>query len=164
MAESGGEGKKRKRRASSKVRRELDYDILPNLVGYQIRRAQLAVFQDFMEAMSAHSITPGQFGVLVLIDANQGLNQSQLGEAMGVDRSTMVAVIDKLENAGYVLRQTAPNDRRSYALKLSKAGVTLLSQLRPAVLNHERNLTASLSGDEQRQLIDSLKRIADSKQ
>lgn len=163
MSESGGEGKKRKRRASSKVRRELDYDILPGLVGYQMRRAQLAVFQDFMETVGARNITPGQFGVLVLIDANPGLNQSQLGEAMGVDRSTMVAVIDKLENAGYVLRQTAPNDRRSYALELSKAGVTLLSQLRPDIIAHERNMTGPLSGDEKRQLIDYLERIADSK-
>jgi DNA-binding MarR family transcriptional regulator len=154
--------KKRRRRASSKVRRQLDYSLLPNLIGYQMRRAQLAIFQDFMDAVGKHNVTPGQFGVLVLIESNPGLNQSELGEAMGVDRSTMVAVIDKLEKAGYVLRETAPNDRRSYALKLSQAGVTLLSQLRPAVVAHENNLAAPLSDEEQAQLIDYLKRIADS--
>lgn len=164
MSGSDGEVKKRRRRASSKVRRQLDYDVLPGLIGYQMRRAQLAIFQDFMQTVGSHNVTPGQFGVLVLIDSNSGLNQSELGEAMGVDRSTMVAVIDKLENAGYVVRQPAPNDRRSYALTLSPAGVTLLSRLRPAVLSHEKTMATSLSRVEQNQLIEYLKRIADSVQ
>jgi len=161
MSSSERSGKKRRRRASSKVRRALDYNILPGLIGYQMRRAQLAIFQDFQDVVGKHNISPGQFGVLVLIESNPGLNQSELGEAMGVDRSTMVAVIDKLEKAGYVVRQVAPNDRRSYALELSAAGGALLTKMRPAVLAHERNLAASLSDDEQGRLIDYLKRIAE---
>jgi DNA-binding MarR family transcriptional regulator len=144
------------------VGREIDFDLLPGLVGYQLRRAQLAVFDNFSEVVGAHNVTPGHFGVLVLIAANRGLNQSELGKAMGVDRSTVVAVIDRLEGAGLVVREAAPNDRRSYALRLSEAGGRLLKTLQPLVLAHEQAVARGLSADERAMLIDLLRRLADS--
>ncbi|WP_395458689.1 MarR family winged helix-turn-helix transcriptional regulator [Azospirillum melinis] len=72
---------------------------LPELVGYNLRKAQVAVFQSFQNAVAPHDITPGQFGVLIMIRENEGLSQSDLGTAVGIDRSTMVAVIDRLEFA-----------------------------------------------------------------
>ena len=90
---------------------DISLGILPTLLGYQLRRAQLAVFENFAEVVGASELTPGQFGVLVVIDANPGLSQTRLGGALGVDRSTVVAVIDRLEQRGLVLRQ-AGKDRR----------------------------------------------------
>ena len=112
-------------------RRTIDYGLLPSLIGYNLRKSQIAVFQDFAATVGAEDITPGQFGVLTLIQSNEGLNQSELGEAMGVDRSTVVAVIDRLEQRGLVHRMPAPNDRRSYALRLSVAGAATLRRLQP---------------------------------
>ena len=63
---------------------EHDYDILPSLIGYNLRRAQTAVFQDFSSTLADCKLTPGQFGVLVLIQANAGLNQTSLGRALGM--------------------------------------------------------------------------------
>ncbi len=60
----------------------LDFDILPQLLGYQLRRAQLRMFTDFASAMAEVQITPGQFGVLVLIEANPGSSQSALARAI----------------------------------------------------------------------------------
>ena len=51
--------------------------LLPTLLGYQLRRAQIAVFQDFARAMADFDITPGRFGVLEVIAANSGLSQSE---------------------------------------------------------------------------------------
>ena len=99
-----------------------DPGLLPELIGYNLRRAQVAVFQDFQASMAEFDITPGQFGVLILIRQNAGLSQSELGGALGIDRSTMVAVIDRLENRGLVIRAPSPTDRRSYGLRLSAAG------------------------------------------
>ncbi len=142
-------------------RRSIDFGCLPELIGYNLRKSQIAVFQDFAAAVGAEDITPGQFGVLTLIQANQGLNQSELGEAMGVDRSTVVAVIDRLERRGLVQRAPAPNDRRSYALRLSSDGDATLRRLEPLVRRHEATIASDLSAAEQRTLIDLLRRIAD---
>lgn len=137
------------------------YGMLPELIGYHLRRAQVSVFADFVATTGTLDITPGQFGVLELIACNPGLNQTGLGEAMGVDRSTVVAVIDRLEERHLVRRSPAPGDRRSYALELTHAGAALLEQLRPVVRAHEARIAAGLAAEEQRALIEALRRIAE---
>jgi DNA-binding MarR family transcriptional regulator len=135
--------------------------ILPSLIGYQLRRAQIAVFQNFARAMAAHDITPGRFGVLEVIAANAGLSQSELGAILGIDRSTVVAVIDRLEKDGLVRRMKAPNDRRSHALKLSEKGAVTLAVLEQRVAAHERDIAGALSAAERKTLLSLLARIAD---
>lgn len=133
--------------------------LLNTLVGYHLRRAQVAVFADFARAVRGLDITPGQFGVLVLIAANPGLSQSALGRALGLDRSTVVGVIDRLERRGLVVRARAPGDRRSYALKLSAKGEALRREVARRVRVHERRVTRGLSETERRILVELLRRI-----
>src|SRR5687768_16275743 len=86
------------RRPASRGDGPLDHGLLPRLVGYQLRLAQLAVFRDFDRATADLGLTPGRFGMLVLIEANPGVTQSELARAVGLDRSTMVALLDQLED------------------------------------------------------------------
>jgi DNA-binding MarR family transcriptional regulator len=135
--------------------------LLPTLLGYQLRRAQIAVFQDFARAMADFDITPGRFGVLEVIAANGGLSQSELGAILGIDRSTVVAVIDRLEADGLVRRMKAPNDRRSHALRLSEKGAVTLAVLEQRVAAHERDIASALSAAERKTLLNLLARIAE---
>jgi DNA-binding MarR family transcriptional regulator len=96
----------------------------------------------------------------VVIDANPGLSQTQLGNALGIDRSTVVAVIDRLESRGLVARQPSPNDRRSHALHLSDSGKATLRRLIERVRAHECEIARHLSPDEQARLIELLGRVA----
>jgi DNA-binding MarR family transcriptional regulator len=139
---------------------EISLGLLSSLLGYNLRRAQVAVFQNFAEMVGASEPTPGQFGVLVVIDANPGLSQTQLGNALGIDRSTVVAVIDRLESRGLVARQPSPNDRRSHALHLSDSGKATLRRLIERVRAHECEIARHLSPDEQARLIELLGRVA----
>ena len=155
VPEADGSVDRRRRRS-----RRIDHGLLPDLVGYNLRRAQIAVFQNFRAATADFDITPGQLGVLILIDSNDGLSQSELGDALGIDRSTMVAVIDRLERRDLVVRAPSPADRRSYALRLSDVGATLLQSIMPAVLAHERSVTESLSDEERAVLVKLLAKLA----
>jgi DNA-binding MarR family transcriptional regulator len=139
----------------------LDFGILPELIGYNLRRAQINIFADFARTMAGVQITPGQFGVLSLIGANPGLTQSALARAVGIERSTMVAVIDSLQERGLVERNPSPVDRRSNALVLTDAGRSLLDKLIPLVRGHERRLTAKLSADDKERLIALLIKLID---
>jgi DNA-binding MarR family transcriptional regulator len=141
----------------------LDQGLLPDLLGYNLRRAQVAVFTDFARSVGAGDLTPGQFGVLVLVDANPGLSQSELGGAMGVDRSTVVAVIDRLEKRDLVQRRPVPTDRRANALHLTEAGTRLLAELIPQVRAHEARLAQRLKPDEAALLNRLLSRLAGDK-
>lgn len=138
----------------------LQHGILDSLLGYHLRRAQVAAFADFARTMSSIDLTPGQFGVLVLIAANAGLHQSALGTALGLDRSTVVGVIDRLERRGLVVRAPAPNDRRSYALKLTDKGEGVRQEMAQRVRGHERRIARRLSGAERERLIELLKLVA----
>ena len=89
---------------------ETDRGMLPELVGYHLRRTQNAVFNHFIDNLAEEGISPGQFGVLTLIDANEGLSQTQLAKTLKIERSTMVAVIDRLETEGWGDRKPSKTD------------------------------------------------------
>jgi len=137
----------------------LNFGVLPELIGYHLRRAQVHLFADFARTMAEAQMTPGQFGVISLIGANPGLSQSALARAVGIERSTMVAVIDALQGRGLVERRPSPVDRRSYALILTQKGAELLDRSTPLVRAHERNVARRLSAADKDKLIELLTKL-----
>jgi DNA-binding MarR family transcriptional regulator len=131
--------------------------VLPGLIGYQLRLAQRAIFADFADTVGESGISPGLFGILVVIGENPGLTQQALANAAHLDRSTVVTVIDKLEVRGLVKRHAA--DRRSNGLFLSDEGTALLRRLKRKVAGHERRVVRELSVRERVQLVALLQRI-----
>lgn len=150
---------KKKGGDKGKAKDELKLDLLPGLIGYQLRLAQLAVFGDFAAELKEFDISPGRFGVLVLVSANPGMTQSLLASATQLDRSTMVAVIDQLESRGLVERRASPTDRRSNALVLTVAGEKLLKQMKRRIKKHEARIAAAMTPGETDTLVELLTRI-----
>lgn len=151
--------KKSPRKAARLGEAATNYGLLPGLIGYNLRRAQAIMFDDFMRTMAESRVTPGQFGVLTMIQANPGISQSALARSIGTERSTMVAVIDELESRGLAERGVAHNDRRSHALRLTAKGETQLRALEPKVRRHEQRIARDLSPSEVRRLIELLRRL-----
>ncbi len=145
-------------RNSKRLAPALDHGWLPGLIGYQLRLAQRAVFDDFAVATAGMEISPGRFGTLVIIDANPGVTQTKLAHEVGLDRSTMVAVLDYLEERGMVERRQG-TDRRTNGLWLTRRGKALVARMKPRILAHERRIAARLSAEEQRQLLTLLARL-----
>ena len=138
---------------------EIDPGLLTGMVGFHLRQAQIAVFRDFVEAMGPLEMTPGLFAVLVLIETNPGLKQSELARAVHLDRSTVVSIVDNLERRRLVERRAAANDRRSNALSLTATGAALLRRLKQRVARHEKRLTRALDPRERATLVALLGRI-----
>ncbi len=133
--------------------------MLPDLLGYNLRRAQVVVFQDFMKSLKALNLTPGQFGVLQIVKANPGLKQTDLANALNVDRSTVVGVIDRLQGRGLLRRVRTENDRRSYALHLTDVGRDSLRKAERDVLRHEDRIADRLDAEERQALIGLLRKL-----
>ena len=138
----------------------LDLGGLPNLLGYQLRRAQIAAFQHFAATVGKAGVTPGWYGLMVIVANNEGLSQTRLARALGIDGSTMVAMIDRLEENGWIERQRSEIDRRTHALHLTAAGAELLARLTPLVEAHEAELAHELSADEKAKLLELLAKLA----
>lgn len=149
-----------KRNQSARDMPDLDHGILPSLLGYQLRLAQVAVFKDFAASASDFDVSPGRFGMLVLIEANPGVTQTRLAEAVGLDRSTLVAVLDQLEDRGLLERRRGA-DRRTNGLWLTRRGKALVGKMKERIRAHEERLAARLSEPERKALLGLLRRFAD---
>ena len=99
------------------------------------------------------------FTALTLISDNPGLSQSQLADAMQVERPNLVVIVDELETRGLITRDRVPTDRRTYALNLTEEGEELLAQATRAVRDHENQMMGGLTKAEEAALISTLKRI-----
>ena len=144
---------------AAKNKPDIDYGLLPGLLGYQLRMAQIALFRDFSRGPGELEVTPGLFGVLVIIEANPDLKQSDLARATHLDRSTVVTVIDNLERRGLVERRVALHDRRSNAIRLTADGSILLRKLKRQVSQHEKRLLRNFSDAEREQLFALLQKV-----
>lgn len=139
---------------------ELSYGLLPQVLGYHLRRTQVAIFRHFSRTVAAEEdITPGLLGMLQVIAANPGLAQSRLAEAMEVDRSTIVKVVDQLEGRSLIVREPSPHDRRSYCLRLTEGGNAALQRMQALMRKHEDEFTQVLSAEERQLLIHLLARL-----
>lgn len=145
----------------SRERKDINYAMLNSLVGYRLRRAQLAYFENFSATCTEQGVTPGLFGILAIVYHNPGLTQTAVSQAIETDRSAMVAAVDKLEKLGLIERRPSESDRRSYALFLTGHGITFTENLHKKVLKHEAHFEEVMKDGEKEQLLDLLTRIID---
>jgi DNA-binding MarR family transcriptional regulator len=139
---------------------EVRLGMLDGVVGYLLRRAQLAVFEDFARRFAALELTPAQFSTLVAIQENPGRRQSDIAAALGVQRPNFVALMDELERRGLAERLRSGADRRANALRLTRAGVALLDRALAAQGEQEAAIRAVVGGEpERRRLVETLARL-----
>src|SRR3569833_3025350 len=106
---------------------------LSELLGYALKRAQLKVFEDFLQCVAPLQLTPAQFSVLLLLDNNPGRNQTEIANTLGILRPNFVAMLDGLENRGLCVRMRSPSDRRSHVLTLTDKGRATLARAKKLV-------------------------------
>src|SRR5271154_1630035 len=116
---------KRERAAGAKV----DLGVLPRLLGYNLRRANQASWRTYVSFIGENNIRPGLFSLLCLVRANPGIAQIELGTHLGVDKASIVALLDRLERAGLIERRRCTRDRRRQGIFLTDAGSAELDSL-----------------------------------
>ncbi|WP_246745855.1 MULTISPECIES: MarR family transcriptional regulator [unclassified Ciceribacter] len=129
---------------------KIDFSAMAEFVGYRLRRAQLVVYQDFNEAFAAKGLRPADFAVLLLLSKNPGLKQSEVAEALGIQRANFVAIVDGLEQKGLAERRKSETDRRVQSLYITPGGLDYLDEIQPILRDHEERIIARLGGREAR--------------
>ena len=127
--------------------------------GFLLRRAHqisAAVFEDECRSVG---LTPAQFGVMSVLQASPGLDQSSLARALGFDKVTVLRVLRGLETRGFIVRTPAAMSRRSLAIALSDAGRALLVQAQEPVERAYRRLMAPLDDAQKVQLVGLLQTL-----
>lgn len=139
--------------------RKLDLDGLPDLLGFHIRLAHIAIYRDFTASLADLDLTQKQGAALQLIGANPAVSQVDLAATLGTDRATMMAMIDRLEQRGYLSRRRSTEDRRRQELFLTEAGESVLAASKQVIAEHERRFTTRFTPSELKTLVNALRRI-----
>jgi DNA-binding MarR family transcriptional regulator len=111
----------------------------------QLRRVDLYMSGAFKTATEQEQLPVGVISSLALIVANPGISQNEICQNTGIDKSSLVAIIDYLEEAGWIERHRSREDRRRYALRATPAGETRLDRLIETVRGFEDAMLASVS-------------------
>lgn len=130
---------------------------LADMTGYALRRAQIALFEDFRRTVGKIGLRPAQFSVMIVIHRTPGLKQTEVANALGIQRTNFVAMVNELERLGWVERRAL--DRRSHALHLTRAGQGKLSEALAIERKQEALYDKILGPGERLKLLDMLRRL-----
>lgn len=132
--------------------------VLDDLLGYNLRVAQLLLFDSFARAVGG-GVTPAQFTILLLIEANPGIKQTTLADVLEVDRSTMVRLVDRCAELGYVRRGSSRTDRRVAPPVLTSRGRDFVAATLPEIQRREAESTHALTARERAELTRLLRKL-----
>lgn len=140
---------------------EGDDDIgeIRNIVGFHIRLAHGAVYRHFTETFTDLDLTQKQVSVLWLVDDHPDIAQTDLAHRMRMDRATTMAIINRLEARGLLIRGKSETDGRKQTLNLTDAGQEMLRVAKQAIIEHENWLKSRFTDKEVTKLIELLTRI-----
>ncbi len=114
------------------------------------------------EALNTIGLTPALFLLLNFLGGRDGAIQQEIGTALGVDPSTMVSLIDALEEEGLANRRPHSKDRRAREVTLTPKGRRRLDQAREVAQGVEDEVLRGLSAPERRKLLSLLRQALDS--
>jgi DNA-binding MarR family transcriptional regulator len=145
--------------AAEETQPQLNLGGLDALVGFRMRMAMIAVNRHWAQCLAALDLTQKQVGVLWLIAANAGVSQIVLANAVMMDRASMMAIIDRLEERGLIVRKKSPHDGRRQELYLTPKGVKVVAQSRAAVGKNEEWIKSRVGNERLDEFLATVKRI-----
>lgn len=138
---------------------QVDTGYLEGLIGYNARRAALAVIDVFMTRMAVYDLRPVDFSVLSLIAHNPGITSRQLCAALGILPPNLVGMINAFESRELITRKPHPRDGRAVGLHATATGQKLMRDAERAAAELEAEVASRLSASEAKTLIRLLKKI-----
>lgn len=132
---------------------------LEDRFGYQLRRASVIMMADLAARLAKLGLTITEASILVLIKANPGAIQTDLGRALAIKRANMAPLIAELEGRGLVQRQAA--DGRSHALHVTAGGHEAAAKADAIMRAHDTHFLGRISKADQGQLLHHLAALRD---
>src|SRR3984957_854723 len=132
-------------------------DALAGRLGYLLKHAQQALATSAAPALAPFGIDGRELTVLSLLAADIPLSQQEAADQLGIDRTTMVAMVDTLEGKGLVARHRSPEDRRKNIVALTPTGRICLTRAGQARDQAERAFLAPLTAPEADRFVRALR-------
>lgn len=135
--------------------------VLAQSPGHLLRRAQQFVFDLYTQHVGSDELTPRQFAVLITVEQNEGLSQTDLVRLTGIDRSTLADMISRLIKRDLLTRKRTESDARANAVRISAAGRRALKSVTAAVAKAESHVLDPLPAAKRGEFLRHLALIAE---
>jgi DNA-binding MarR family transcriptional regulator len=146
-------------RPSADIPDKVDTSFLETLLGYNARRAALAVISVFLQRMESYGLRPVDFSVLSVIAHNPGVTSRQICAALDILPPNLVGMIKSLEKRGLIERRPHPTDRRAQGLHLTAQGRRLQGDAEATASQLETDVARRLTSAELQTLIRLLRKV-----
>ncbi|MDX6450041.1 MAG: MarR family transcriptional regulator, lower aerobic nicotinate degradation pathway regulator [Gaiellaceae bacterium] len=127
---------------------------------FLLKRLGMLAKERTMEAYEAIGASPYHYSVLAVLEEGARDTQAKIADALGLDRSWLVGLLDELEEAGLIERKRDPEDRRRHLVSLNASGKERLAELREISKSVENELLAALDPEQRAQLHELLLQLA----
>lgn len=138
---------------------QVDTRFLETLLGYNARRAALAIIEVFLERMAPFQLRPVDFSVMSLIVHNAGITSRQLCAELGIQPPNLVPLVGSLERRGLIERKPHPRDGRATGLHPTAAGCKLMREAEQAAARLEGEMAQRLTPAEHKTLLRLLRKV-----
>ncbi|WP_413084431.1 MarR family winged helix-turn-helix transcriptional regulator [Tepidimonas sp.] len=136
-----------------------DTSFLESLVGYNARRAALAIIAQVLPELQPYDLRVVEFSVLTVVAHNPGITSRQVCAALDILPPNLVGLLRKLEQRGLIHKRAHPSDRRAQGLYVTDAGAQVQRAAQHAVAAVEQRALPHLSAAERATLIALLRRV-----
>jgi len=134
-------------------------DPLKDLPGYALRRASSATMQKLTRDLAPLDLRPSEASVLLVIEANPNITQSEAGRMLDIAGANMAPLISRLDRRELLARQ--PVDGRSHGLELTAAGRALCTRAKKIMSAHEERLMRKIPASQRADFVAALQALWD---
>ncbi len=138
---------------------DVDMSYLETLIGYNARRAALAVIGEFLEQMAVYDLKPVEFSVMSVVLHNPGVTSRQLCAALDILPPNLVGLIQLLETRGLIERKPHPYDGRAVGIHPTDEGEALMIKAEVTAKELEMNVGSKLTPNQVQTLVTLLQKV-----
>ena len=128
------------------------------MLGLELRKSQQTAERTF-ESMVSKTLLPGHLTIMVLIKNNPNQSQSSVANAAGLDRSSLVPVIQQFEKHGWIIRQKSSVDARANIMNITQKGLNHIDKYLPLTQALEKKIKKQMSAKDYQTLLALLKKF-----
>jgi DNA-binding MarR family transcriptional regulator len=138
---------------------KVDTSYLETLIGYNARRAALAVIGQFLERMAIYDLKPVDFSVMSVVVHNPGVTSRQLCAALNILPPNLVGLVQLLESRDLLERLPHPHDGRAMGLHPTGKGLALMEKAEATASELEMKIGSKLTPNQAQTLVSLLQKI-----
>jgi DNA-binding MarR family transcriptional regulator len=129
--------------------------------GFLVRRLHQIHMAIFLKECAQEQVTPIQWGIMTIVAAAPGVGHIEIAEELGIDRSNVANVVDRLMRRGVLTQAVSEVDRRKKTISITDAGRKLMDAFEPKAERTQRNLLEPLNEEERQTFMALLSRVVE---